>query len=206
MKMKFAMEIVSNILFIISNGLLIPVVLLLLFFFVRGVVIGVGFFSELSSHRRVLKIVDPLLEDTDMNVESINAGLASIAGSEFAKCAGAIVTHRNDEAYCERLIANYEVQCQSRLSRSRTLIKFGPMLGLMGTLIPMGPALVGLASGNIASMAYNMQMAFATTVVGMATAAIGVAVTQVNQRCYSRQLNDLEYICRKLTETHCRHE
>ena len=39
------------------------------------------------------------------------------------------------------------------------------MLGLMGTLIPMGPALVGLSTGDIASMAYNMQVAFATTAV-----------------------------------------
>ena len=30
----------------------------------------------------------------------------------------------------------------------------------------MGPALVGLSTGDIASMAYNMQVAFATTVVG----------------------------------------
>ena len=41
------------------------------------------------------------------------------------------------------------------------------MLGLMGTLIPMGPALVGLSTGDIASMAYNMQVAFATTVVAV---------------------------------------
>ena len=56
------------------------------------------------------------------------------------------------------------------------------MLGLMGTLIPMGPALVGLASGDIVSMAYNMQVAFATTVVGMAVAAVGLAILQVNKR------------------------
>ena len=41
------------------------------------------------------------------------------------------------------------------------LTKFGPILGLMGTLIPMGPALMGLSTGDIGSMAYNMQVAFA---------------------------------------------
>lgn len=194
------MEIVSEILFIISNGLLVPVVILLLFFLVKGIIIGVGFFGELSRYRRVRKAVDSLLDGTDLNTEALKESLADVSWSEFAGCAGAIMAHSGDEAYCERLIANYEVECQACLSRSRTLIKFGPMLGLMGTLIPMGPALVGLASGDIASMAYNMQMAFATTVVGMATAAIGVAVTQVNQRCYARQLNDLEYIYRKLAK------
>ena len=36
----------------------------------------------------------------------------------------------------------------------------------MGTLIPMGPALVELSTGDIGSMAYNMQVAFSATVVG----------------------------------------
>lgn len=74
------------------------------------------------------------------------------------------------------------------------------MLGLMGTLIPMGPALVGLATGDIASMAYNMQVAFATTVVGMLVAGIGLATLQVRQRFYARSLNALEFIFHKLTD------
>ena len=72
------------------------------------------------------------------------------------------------------------------------------MLGLMGTLIPMGPALVGLATGDISSMAYNMQVAFATTVVGMVIAAVGVITLQVKQRWYAREVNDLEYLDRTL--------
>ena len=72
------------------------------------------------------------------------------------------------------------------------------MLGLMGTLIPMGPALVGLAAGDISSMAYNMQVAFATTVVGIVIAAVGVVILQVKQRWYAHELNDLEYLSRTL--------
>ena len=74
------------------------------------------------------------------------------------------------------------------------LIKFGPLLGLMGTLIPMGPALVGLAEGDISSMAYNMQIAFATTVTGMAAAAVGMLKLQFDQRFYAIVYNDLEYL------------
>lgn len=79
------------------------------------------------------------------------------------------------------------------------MIKFGPMLGLMGTLIPMGPALVGLATGDIASMAYNMQVAFATTVVGMLVAGIGLITLQERQRFYACSLNALEFVFHKLT-------
>ena len=74
----------------------------------------------------------------------------------------------------------------------------GPMLGLMGTLIPMGPALVGLSTGDIASMAYNMQVAFATTVVGLFAAAIGFITQQVKQRWYLKDLSNLEFVAELL--------
>ena len=79
------------------------------------------------------------------------------------------------------------------------LVKFGPMLGLMGTLIPMGPALVGLGLGDISSMAYNMQVAFATTVIGMLVSGIGLCTLQLNQRYYAGYLNDLEFLTSKIT-------
>ena len=68
------------------------------------------------------------------------------------------------------------------------------MPGLMGTLIPMGPALVGLSTGDIASMAYNMQVAFATTVVGLVVSAIGFLTQQVKQRWAVKNLTILEYL------------
>ena len=78
----------------------------------------------------------------------------------------------------------------------------GPMLGLMGTLIPMGPALVGLSTGDIASMAYNMQVAFATTVVGLFSSAIGFITQQVKQRWYLQDMTNLEFLSELLTEKH----
>ena len=73
-------------------------------------------------------------------------------------------------------------------------------LGLMGTLIPMGPALIGLSTGDIASMAYNMQVAFATTVVGLFSSAIGFITQQVKQRWYLQDMTNLEFIAGLITE------
>ena len=67
---------------------------------------------------------------------------------------------RNSRPHVERLLADFEIAADKDLAISKTLTKMGPMLGLMGTLIPMGPALVGLSAGDISSMAYNMQVAF----------------------------------------------
>ncbi|MDE6307409.1 MAG: MotA/TolQ/ExbB proton channel family protein, partial [Bacteroidales bacterium] len=77
-------------------------------------------------------------------------------------------------------------------------VKIGPILGLMGTLIPMGPALLGLATGDVASMASNMQVAFATTVVGLIIGAVGFITLQARQRWVAGEMNLLTYVAEKL--------
>ena len=105
-----------------------------------------------------------------------------------------ILSAGSDKALVNRLLNDFEIEADKDLAVSKTLAKLGPMLGLMGTLIPMGPALVGLSTGDIASMAYNMQVAFATTVVGLFSSAIGFMTLQVKQRWYVREMADLEYV------------
>ena len=99
-----------------------------------------------------------------------------------------------DSTHVDRILAEYEVRADADLSRCRMLTKFGPILGLMGTLIPMGPALAGLATGDVASMAYNMQIAFATTVVGLFAGAVGYVILQARQRWFVSDLASLEFI------------
>ena len=111
-----------------------------------------------------------------------------------------ILEAQNTPAQVQRLIANFEIAADKDLAISKTLTKLGPILGLMGTLIPMGPALAGLASGDIASMAYNMQIAFATTVVGLVAGAIGFLTQQVKQRWYLQDMTNLEFIAALINE------
>ena len=78
----------------------------------------------------------------------------------FVFTARKLLADRMTSIHRDRLIGGYEIQESARLNIAKNLTKFGPILGLMGTLIPMGPALVGLSTGDVASMAYNMQVAF----------------------------------------------
>ena len=161
------METISNTLFWISNGLLVPVVVLLLLFFLRAIILAGGFFGEFYQRMKLQKQFTETLENIiPENIDGLLQQLPSAGNSPLLRSLSKLSAHRDDAAYCEHLLANYEVEAEKELERSRTFIKLGPMLGLMGTLIPMGPALVGLAQGDISSMAYNMQVAFATTVVG----------------------------------------
>ena len=196
------MEYITSVLFVISNGLMIPVLILLLYFLVRSIVAVATYYHSYRSNRTVLNTLAPALNVfTGRNTDELSLALEGIAKSEIAVCMAEMLEHPANDALNERIVANYEVDAQKILFRSRSLVKFGPVLGLMGTLIPMGPALVGLASGNIASMAYNMQVAFATTVVGMFVAAVGVARLQSDKYFLAKNINNLEFVRRKLAET-----
>lgn len=196
------MEVISNALFWISNGLLIPVVVLLLVFLVYAIVLAGGFFAEyVQRHRLQAQTKDAIQNLTKQNAVEKLSPLAAAGRSPFSRCLKQLIDRRGESAYSELLLSDYEVDSERELSRPRMLIKLGPMLGLMGTLIPMGPALVGLANGDLSSMAYNMQVAFATTVVGMCIAAVGVVTSQAKQRWYAKDMNSLDYISQMLQES-----
>ena len=149
------------------------------------------FFGEFYQRDEIRKQFAETLENiTPENIDGLLQQLPSAGNSPLLRSMSKLSAHRDDAA-CEHLLANYEMEAEKELGRSRTFIKLGPMLGLMGTLIPMGPALVGLAQGDISSMAYNMQVAFATTVVGLVIAAVGVITLQVKQRWYAREMKRL---------------
>ena len=193
------MNYISDILYWISTGLLVPVIILLIFFFGRALLLVGSFFGQYMAPRRTAALLRKELDGLRDNVSSLSEHLPK-------KNPSLAVTYMNrllradSTAMRQRLLSDFEIEADKDLAVSKTLGKMGPMLGLMGTLIPMGPALVGLSTGDIASMAYNMQVAFATTVVGLFAAAIGFVTEQVKQRWYLQEMTDLEFVAELLNE------
>ena len=188
------MKYVSNVLFWISNGLLVPVIVGLLYFFVNSILLLGIFFNQYLTHSKQTKLLKKTLDSLradDMEKLTVEAG--KLPQSNFTDFLRNIM-EAPSKAYSNRLLADYEVRADAELGKYKLLTKFGPILGLMGTLIPMGPALAGLATGDVASMAYNMQIAFATTVVGLFVGAIGYVLLQIKQRWFVAELADLEFI------------
>lgn len=188
------MKYVSNVLFWISNGLLVPVIVGLLYFFVNSILLLGIFFNQYLTHSKQTKLLKKTLDSLradDMEKLTVEAG--KLPQSNFTGFLRNII-EAPSKAYSNRLLADYEVRADAELGKYKLLTKFGPILGLMGTLIPMGPALAGLATGDVASMAYNMQIAFATTVVGLFVGAIGYVLLQIKQRWFVADLADLEFI------------
>ena len=196
------MNVISNILYWISTGLLVPVIVLLIFFFVRALIMVGAYFGQWNRSRKGAANLERAVSALDKGnaaealatIPQKPLTLSEAYGRRLFEAAG-------DEPRLNLLLNDYELAVEKETATSKTLTKMGPILGLMGTLIPMGPALAGLASGDIASMAYNMQIAFATTVVGLTISAIGFLTQQGKERQAASDLSRLEYIADTLSKT-----
>ena len=195
------MTYITDTLYWISTGLLVPVVILLIFFFLRALLLIGSFFGQYVAMRRTSTRINNELEDLNKeNVLSLVEKLPKKNQSLIVTYMLRLLKAEDNAPLRQRIVSDFEMEAEKDLSTSKTLSKMGPMLGLMGTLIPMGPALVGLSTGDIASMAYNMQVAFATTVIGLFAAGIGYITQSVKHRWYLQDLTNLEFVAELLNE------
>ncbi len=189
------MEIISDILYWISTGLLVPVIVALILLFLRSLLLIGSFFGQyLAIRKSAAQIRKALTGISSENIDSVTTNLPKKSDMLVVSFVKKMIENKDNYAEVKRLLAEFEIAADKDIATCKMLSKLGPMLGLMGTLIPMGPALAGLASGDIESMARNMQVAFATTVTGLVAAAIGYVTQQVKQRWYLQDMTNLEYL------------
>jgi biopolymer transport protein ExbB/TolQ len=130
------------------------------------------------------------------------SALASVAWSRpMRETMEAIVVLRpvpDAENRIAKRLADYDYNSLRRLERTRILVRMGPALGLMGTLIPLSPALAGLADGNVAELTDNLRVAFGVTVAGLLTGAIAFGVSLIRDRIYAQDFSDVEFAAANL--------
>lgn len=95
-------------------------------------------------------------------------------------------------------LAEYDYKSLKRLERTRILVRMGPALGLMGTLIPLSPALEALADGNVQQLTDDLRVAFSVTVAGILVGMIAFAISLVRDRLYAQDFSDVEYVAAAL--------
>src|ERR671916_294788 len=97
-----------------------------------------------------------------------------------------------------KALADFDYASVRRLERTRILVRVGPALGLMGTLIPLSPALAGLAEGDVETLSDNLRVASSVTVAGLLIGAIAYGISLVRDRLYGQDFSDLEYVAAAL--------
>ena len=104
------------------------------------------------------------------------------------------------EHQLNKALADFDFDAQRRLGRTRMLVRAGPALGLMGTLIPLSPALTGLANGDTAALSQDLRIAFSVTVVGLLIGAVAFGLSLTRDRMYGQDLSDLEYLAAVISD------
>lgn len=191
------MDNISQILFLVSDSLLIPDIIVLLVLFVRALFLVGSFYNQYITKYKNERQLRPILNQlTPERMEELQAALPEKDNSLYIKYLRAILVRPADDTYADYMITNFENDAEKDVVTSKLLAKVGPVLGLIGTLIAMSPALTGLSQGDISKMASNMQVVFATTVVGLVVSLVGLVTLQFKQRWYAKEVNQLDYITR----------
>lgn len=99
--------------------------------------------------------------------------------------------HSYWQKHADRGLDGLELHVLKQLEVQRIVSRVAPMLGLVATMIPMGPALVAVAAGNTKGMAENLVVAFAAVIVALLAAAITFVVQTVRKRWLMEELNAL---------------
>ena len=135
------MNFISDILYWISTGLLVPVIVLLIILFCRAILLAGSFYGQYLSIRKTETLLrNELSKLTPDTVEELSSKLPENSRSLVITYMRQVLDARDTPAQVQRLLANFEIAADKDLAISKTLTKLGPILGLMGTLIPMGPA------------------------------------------------------------------
>ncbi|MBE0515852.1 MAG: MotA/TolQ/ExbB proton channel family protein [Methanophagales archaeon] len=196
-------EVLLTPLYTVTLALLYPVIIGLLVLLLYSFVEIGAFFSEYISRNRDLDklrigcgeakkfLVGGEIEKAS---ETVRSSGSSYLLSRFIDDLSGFIGKWNFKTEAEKLLQEYEITVWERTEKERILIRVGPMLGLMGTLIPMGPALMNLASGNISEMATNLIVVFSTTVLGLLIGGLNYVMATIKRRWYSQDLSDMEYV------------
>ena len=190
------------------NAFLYPVMALLLVFFIWILMLLGSFVSEWLLRKRIqnpewlaAKLCNEISHAAYSRaskqiiayIEGIRFG--NLFWKDFLKKLAKEITEKREhlDLVLENLLQEYQIKAEKMLDKTRILIRIGPMLGLMGTLIPMGPALLALSQGDLTRMANSLIIAFSTTVVGLAIGGIAYVISTIRQRWYEEDMKDISY-------------
>ena len=193
-------ENVNNILRAIISNLQTPVVMILLVLMVATVIVAGTFVFEFFVEHRKLKADIPKLIET-MNRAKANE-LTDLIDKNKLLPRQKKALHRLIEAdemdgdtreiYASQLLFEEEEHYQKYLRWPQMISKLGPMFGLLGTLVPLGPGLMALGQGDTQALSQSLLTAFDTTAAGVVIAAIALVIAQMRKQWYRRYSQALE--------------
>ena len=194
-------EFLTGSLDVISQSLTIPVLVILLIIVIISIITLGGAIAEYTSRKKVpVGTIRDLIYDINA-AESVDALKNVISNAKIPKsqkkalmeiASSQSLGKDSREALARKLFEFEEEKTLSSLQKTDIITRIGPTLGLMGTLIPMGPGLAALGAGDINTLASSLTVAFNTTIVGIGSGALCYVIGKIRSGWYDRYLSDLD--------------
>lgn len=81
-----------------------------------------------------------------------------------------------------------DVAALGEMEGVRMVSRVAPMLGLIATMIPMGPALKSLSDGDVQGISENLIVAFSAVIFGLVVASITFFIASTKKRWLAEEL------------------
>ncbi len=202
-------EILTSTLNMISQSLQIPVIIFLVIFAIFAVLAIGGLVAEYTSRKKVTPdLIEELIYSISnaTSLEEIKNVIKNARIYESQKVVLIKILRSNEltpesrHALAKKLIEFEENKFTKTIEKTDVVTRIGPTLGLMGTLIPMGPGLAALGAGDVNTLANAIIVAFDTTVVGIGAGAVAYFVSKVRRRWYEEYLSNLDALADALLD------
>lgn len=202
-------ELLTAALNVVSQSLQIPVIIFLLLFAIFAVFAFGGLISDYKSRIKLTREYKEKLVFSLVNASSVDSLIDIVNGSAIYDNQKEVLlkiinahslSSDSREAWALNLIEEEEVAMAKSLERVDIVTRIGPTLGLMGTLIPMGPGLAALGSGDVTTLANAIIVAFDTTVVGIGAGAVAYVISKIRRRWYEEYSSNLQLFVNAVLE------
>ena len=199
--MEKTVSALTDVMSVISNALLLPVLICVLASLAWVLVIGGGFLREVVARRRSragLHAVATACDDPALEPTELWSRMRACTHPLVADLVRGLTARPVSPDTLTKRLSDLEADIADSLARLSFLTRVGPMLGLLGTLIPLGPALTGLSAGNIQQLSGNLVVAFTATVIGLVVSCLAYGMGLVRRSWYGRDMDDLEHLVNRL--------
>ena len=183
----------------VAAALEVPVKVILIILILSAAALLGWIIAEFFTERRRLKVKLPaLLEDIRSGKVQLTDAISSAGLLQRQKEALLELTRHpgfNEammEALAVRLIEQEQAVYDRRLKLSELVARLGPMFGLLGTLIPLGPGIIALGQGDTFTLSTSLLTAFDTTIAGLSAAAVATIITSIRRAWYKDYMSILE--------------
>ncbi|MBN1904201.1 MAG: MotA/TolQ/ExbB proton channel family protein [Deltaproteobacteria bacterium] len=177
--------------YLISSSLLYPVLFMLVFLTLLIILYAGSFFAEWIEISRLEKYLPQKLPGLIRSGEF--SKYVSHRVKEYIRSLKEII-NRNEEVELsvENLLQETTVRIWKSMDKYRIMVRVGPALGLLGTLIPMGTGLAALGQGDMTKLSSDLVIAFTTTVVGLGIGTLAFFIYTVKRRWLEIDIKNME--------------